>query len=57
MIVKEQINGFTLTFSDQNKMVRKVGTDEMYSQAFDVLEFEYEETDIEIEQMQNNLKT
>ena len=48
MIIKEQINGFTHTFSDQNKMIRKVGTDEIYYEAMDVLEFEYEETNIDI---------
>lgn len=49
MIIKEQINGFTHTFSDQNKMIRKVGTEEIYCDAFDVLIYEYEETDIDIE--------
>ena len=51
MIIQEQINGFIHTFSDQNKMIRKVGTDEIYCDAMDVLDFDYEETDIEIEQM------
>ena len=50
MIIQEQINGFTHTFSDQNKMIRKVGTDEIYCDAMDVLDFEYEETDLDIEQ-------
>ena len=49
MIIKEQINGFTHTYSDSNKMIRKIGTEEIYCDAMDVLEFEYEETDIEIE--------
>ena len=49
MIIKEQINGFTHTFSDNNKMIRKVRTDEIYNDVFDVLEFEYEETEIDIE--------
>lgn len=48
MIIQEQINGFTHTFSDQNKMIRKVGTDEIYSDAMDVLDFEYEETNEDI---------
>ena len=47
MIIKEQINGITHTFSN-NKMIRKVGTEEIYCDAFDVLEFEYEETEINI---------
>lgn len=50
MIIQQQINGFTHTFSDQNKMIKKVGTDETYCDAMDVLEFEYEETDVDIEQ-------
>ena len=50
MIIQEQINGFIHTFSDQNKMIRKVGTDEIYCDAMDVLDFEYEETNIDIEQ-------
>ena len=49
MIIKEQINGFTYTFSDQNKMIRKVGTEEIYCDAMDVLDFEYEETNVDIE--------
>ena len=54
MIIKEQKNGFTHTFSDQNKMIRKVETDEIYCDAMDVLDFEYEETDIDIEQPNSN---
>lgn len=50
MIVQEELNGFIHTFSDQNKMIRKVGTDEIYCDAIDVLDFEYEETDLDIEQ-------
>lgn len=54
MIVKEKINGFIHTFSDQNKMIRKVGTDEIYCDAMDVLDFEYEETDEDIEVIDSN---
>ena len=46
MIIREEINGFIHTFSDENKMIRKVGTDKIYCDAMDVLDFEYEETDI-----------
>lgn len=56
MIIKEKINGFIHTFSDQNKMIRKVGTEEIYCDAMDVLEFEYEETDTETE-VSHNLDT
>lgn len=48
MIIQEQINGFIHTFSDQNKMIRKIGTEEIYCDAMDVLDFEYEETNIDI---------
>ena len=48
MIIQEQINGFIHTFSDQNKMIRKIGTEEIYCDAMDLLEFEYEETNIDI---------
>lgn len=39
------------TYSDANKYIRKVGTDEIYSEAIDVegAPYEYEETDKEIE--------
>lgn len=56
MIIQEQINGFTHTFSDNNKRIRKVGTNEVYSDAMDVLEFEYEETDIDIEESGMNIE-
>ena len=35
---------FTHTYSD-TYIIRKVGTDEIYTDAMDVLDFEYEETD------------
>ena len=40
---------FTITFSDTGYKIRKVGTDEVYDDAIDVLDFEYEETDQKIE--------
>jgi len=46
MIIKETVNGFIHTYSDSNLMIQKVGTDEVYSDAYDILEFEYIETDI-----------
>jgi hypothetical protein len=53
MIIKETVvlggRTFTRTYSDANKMIHKIGTDELYSEAYDVLNFEYEETDLEIE--------
>ena len=40
------------TYSDEGKMIRKVGTDEVYSEAIDVNEYEYEETQEIIENME-----
>jgi len=48
MIIKETVNGFIHTYSDSNLTIQKVGTDEVYSDAYDILEFEYVETDITI---------
>ena len=53
MIVQEQIgNDLVKTYSDKGVMVRKKGTEELYSEAIDPQKFnrEYEETDIPIEQ-------
>ena len=53
MIVVENIvidgKGFTLTHSDSGHYIRKAGTNEIYSEAIDVLNFSYEETDIPVE--------
>jgi hypothetical protein len=52
MIIKETvtINGreFTHTHSDTYK-IRKIGTDEIYTEAMDVLDYQYEETDMPLE--------
>ena len=39
------------TYSDEEYMIRKIGTDEIYEEAIDVenAPYEYEETDIKIE--------
>ena len=53
MIVQEQIeNDLVKTYSDNGMMIRKIGTDEIYSEAIDPKKFnrQYEETDIPIEQ-------
>ena len=53
MIIQEQIgNDLVKTYSDKGVMIRKIGTDELYSEAIDPQKFnrEYEETDIPIEQ-------
>ena len=53
MIIQEQIeNDLVKTYSDNGMMIRKKGTDELYSEAIDPKKFnrEYEETDIPIEQ-------
>ncbi len=40
------------TFSDNRKVIRKIGTQKEYSEAVDLITatYKYEETDIEIEQ-------
>ena len=54
MIVQEIIEDYTTlvkTYSDKGVMIRKKGTDELYSEAIDPQKFnrKYEETDIPIE--------
>lgn len=54
MIVQETIEGnanLVKTYSDAGRMIRKIGTDELYSEAIDPkkLDRRYEETDISIE--------
>ena len=54
MIVQEIIEDYTTlvkTYSDKGVMIRKKGTDELYSEAIDPKKFnrEYEETDIPID--------
>lgn len=54
MIVQEQIeNDLVKTYSDNGMIIRKIGTDELYSEAIDPKKFnrKYEETDIPIEQI------
>ena len=58
MIVREfyqtRMDGVNLfrTYSDENKYIRNVGTNEEYSEAIDIegAPYKYEETDKEIEQ-------
>ena len=54
MIIQEIIEDYTTlvkTYSDKGMMIRKKGTDELYSEAIDPQKFnrEYEETDIPID--------
>ena len=54
MIIQEQIeNDLVKTYSDNGVMIRKIGTEELYSEAIDPRKFnrQYEETDIQIEQI------
>lgn len=43
------------TYSDENKYIRKVGTDEVYSEAVDIEDtnYQYEETETIIEEINN----
>lgn len=51
---KDGVNLFR-TYSDANKYIKKVGTNEEYSEAIDIegAPYEYEETDKEIEEYDN----
>ena len=53
MIIREQIiidgRPYMHTYSDSGVRIRKIGTDEIYDDAIDVLDYTYEETDIPIE--------
>ena len=60
MIIQEQIeNDLVKTYSDKGMMIRKIGTDELYSEAIDPKRFnrEYEETDIPIDDEKDNEDT
>ena len=46
---------FTKTYSSDGFKIKKVGTDEVYDEAIDVLDFEYEETD-ELVDVDNELE-
>lgn len=48
-ILNERLNR---TYSDSGKMLNKIGTEEEYSEAVDLITatYEYQETDIDIEQ-------
>lgn len=52
MIKVEILEHFKKTYSDENFLIRKIGTDEIYSDAYDLLtsNYEYEETDELFEQ-------
>ena len=55
MLIQEIIEDYTTlvkTYSDKGMMIRKNGTEELYSEAIDPQKFnrEYEETDIPIKQ-------
>ena len=57
MIVQETIEGndnLVKTYSDIGMMIRKIGTDELYSEAIDPKKLgrRYEETDIPIEKQE-----
>lgn len=47
---KDEVNLYR-TYSDEEYMIRKIGTEEVYDEAIDVenAPYEYEETDVKIE--------
>jgi hypothetical protein len=57
MIVVETLSErLKRTYSDNNRIIRKIGTEEYYTEAIDLIskDYEYEETDIEIEKEKEN---
>ena len=52
---KDEVNLYR-TYSDEQYMIRKIGTDEIYDEAIDVenAPYEYEETDVKIERSEEN---
>lgn len=55
MVKYEVLNDkFCRHYSDNNKLIRKIGTEEIYSEAVDLIpcRYEYEETDIDIENIE-----
>lgn len=59
MIVKENVKindvDFIYTYSDIQCLIKQVETDELYAEAYDLVEHqkEYEETDIKIDDFNN----
>lgn len=59
MIVKEKVKindfDFICTYSDRQCLIKQVETDELYGEAYDLVELlkEYEETDIKIDDFNN----
>lgn len=57
MIVKENVKigekDFIHTYSDEKFYIRKVGTNEVYEEAYDVIDYEYEETEDKIPEEEN----
>jgi hypothetical protein len=57
MVVKENIKindkDFVKHYSDEQWKIRKIGTDEIYDEAIDLpeMDYEYEETDEKIEEI------
>lgn len=46
-IEKVMINNieYTKTYSDEGFKIKKIGTEEVYDEAIDIVDYEYEETD------------
>lgn len=58
LIKTEIIDGFKVSKSKNGFKIRKVGTNEIYIEAWDLIDsvFEYEETGTPIEQQETNIK-
>ena len=61
MIIKElymeRADGVKLfrTYSDKQMKIKKVGTEEIYDEAIDVMDFQYEETELPIEPINDEI--
>lgn len=54
-----KINGTQLkrTYSNGGFKIRKKGTNEIYDEAIDVLDFEYEETDEKVKEIEEKIES
>ena len=55
MIIKEKQGNLIITKSDTYR-IKKVGTDEIYDEAWDVVDFNYEETNIPLKLSEDEIE-
>lgn len=49
MIKKKKVNGLTYTYSTRKKKIRQIQTGFLFDEAYDVIDYEYEETEFDRE--------